>query len=354
MQTDELAERVMTSTGGALEVISIAIGDQLGLYTALQHHGPLTEGEFSARTGVAPRYAREWLEQQAVVGFLEVEDATATAAERRFSLPKDHGEVFANPDSLAYLSPIASLTAAAGSQLPALLEAYRTGGGVPWSAYGEPMRRAQAELNRPWFLQVLGSEWLPTVPGLHARLTAGGRVADIGCGEGWSAIGMALSYPNITVDGFDLDPDSVEAARAHAAEQGLSDRVRFHLGDAAEADRDSGFDLVTALECIHDMSDPVPVLATMRAIVKPDGHVFVLDERAAEQFTGPGSFVEQLLYGFSLTICLPDGLSHSPSVGTGTVFRPDTLRRYAYQAGFTGVEVLPIENDLWRFYELIA
>jgi 2-polyprenyl-3-methyl-5-hydroxy-6-metoxy-1,4-benzoquinol methylase len=352
MQTDELAERVFSSTNGALEVLSIALGHRLGLYAALQHGTPRTATEVAALAGVAPRYAQEWLEQQTVAGLLEVDDPTRPALERRFVLPEDHGEVLLNRDSLAYLTPLTAMVAAAAARLPDLLDAYRTGGGVAWSAFGEAMRRGQADVNRPWYLQVLSSEWLPAVPGLQARLATGGRVADVGCGEGWSAIGIALSYPEVTVDGFDLDPESIEAARRHVAEHGLGDRVHLHLGDAAEADAEGGFDLVTVLECLHDMSDPVSVLSTVRSIVRADGTVFVMDERAAEQFAGPGDAVEQFLYGFSLLVCLPDGLSHTPSVGTGTVFRPETLRRYATAAGFTGIEVLPVENDLWRFYTL--
>lgn len=352
MQTDELADQVMTSANGALHVLSIAIGDQLGLYAALQQHGPLTADGLAGHTGMAPRYAREWLEQQAVAGFLEVDDADADPDARRFGLSAEHAEVFANPDSLAYLAPLASLIGAAGAQLPALLDAYRTGGGVPWAAYGEPMRRAQTEMNRPWFLSVLGTEWLRAVPGLADRLAAAGRVADVGCGDGWSSIGMALAYPQITVDGYDMDAESVAAARANAAQHGVADRVLFHHGSAAAAEREARYDLVTAFECIHDLADPVAVLSAMHALAKPDGHVLAMDERTAERFTAPGDLVEQLLYGWSLSICLPDGLSTTPSAGTGTVMRPDTLRRYALEAGFSGVDVLPIENDLWRFYTL--
>ena len=181
-------------------------------------------------------------------------------------------------------------------------------------------------------------------------LRDGGRVADIGCGDGWSSIGIARAYPAVTVDGYDVDADSIEAARRYAAAEGLADRVRFTLVDAASVPTSGDYDLVTAFECIHDLPDPVGVLRSARRMVKPGGTVLVMDERVPEAFTGPGDPVEQLMYGISMLVCLPDGLSHDGSVGTGTVMRPDTLRRYARDAGFADIEVLPIEHDMFRFY----
>ncbi len=182
----------------------------------------------------------------------------------------------------------------------------------------------------------------------------GGRVADIGCGEGWSSISIALAYPGVTVDAFDVDDASIAAARAHARELAVEDRVSFHAVDAATLDLDGAFDVVTAFECIHDLPHPVDVLATMRRLAKDDGHVVVMDERVSERFPGRGDDVERVMYGFSLFICLPDGMSQAPSAATGTVMRPETLRDYARQAGFSDIEILPIEADFWRFYRLIG
>ena len=132
----------------------------------------------------------------------------------------------------------------------------------------------------------------------------------------------------------------------------MADRVRFSVTDAATVD--GAYDVVTAFECVHDLPDPVSVLAAMRRLAGPDGIVLVVDERVAEQFTAPGDDVERLMYGYSLTCCLPDGLSTRPSVGTGTVMRPATLEGYAREAGFAGAETLPINNDFFRFYRLVA
>lgn len=242
---------------------------------------------------------------------------------------------------------------ASGVQIPALAKAYRSGGGVSWEQFGPDMRSGQADMNRPWFLAALGSEWFPEVPELHDRLGTGGRVADVGCGEGWSSIAIATAYPEVSVDGFDLDGPSIDRAAEHAAELGLSDRVRFHHTDAAKIGELGVFDVVTAFECIHDVPYPVRVLETMRALAKEDGHVVVMDEKVSEAFGGSGDDTERLMYGFSLFVCLPDGMSHPNSAATGTVVRPDTLRAYARAAGFEDIEILPIENDLWRFNLLV-
>jgi SAM-dependent methyltransferase len=170
---------------------------------------------------------------------------------------------------------------------------------------------------------------------------------------GWSSIGMATGYPAARVDGFDVDVPSVEQARHNAAGAGVADRVRFSVTDVGTMTTAGEYDLVTAFECVHDLPDPVAVLAAMRAMVRPGGTVLVVDERVAETFTAPGDGVDRLMYGYSLTCCLPDSMSTRPSVATGTVMRPATLAGYAREAGFDRVEVLPVAHDFFRFYRLV-
>jgi SAM-dependent methyltransferase len=178
-------------------------------------------------------------------------------------------------------------------------------------------------------------------------------VADIGSGAGWSSIGIARSYPNVRVDGFDLDAPSVALARANADEAGLNSRVRFHIRDAGDPALSGRYDLVTAFECIHDMADPVGALRAMRRLAGAHGAVIVADERVGDTFTPAGNDVEWMMYGWSLLHCLPVGMADQPSAATGTVMRADTLRRYALEAGFRDVAVLPIDNFFFRIYRLI-
>jgi 2-polyprenyl-3-methyl-5-hydroxy-6-metoxy-1,4-benzoquinol methylase len=347
---DDVAERLLGAVLGAQFVQAAYLGDRLGYYRALVDGGPATSTELAGRTGTAERYAREWLEHQAVTGVLTVDDAGAGPFERRYTLPPGAAEALTDPDSPAHVLPMARMIGGLGKHLDALVTAYRTGGGVSWAELGDDVREGQAGANRPLFMGDLPRTLLPAIPEVDAVLRRGGRVADIGCGEGWSAIGLALAHPGITVDGFDVDGPSVEQARVHAEAAGVADRVRFHLGDAAAAS--GSYDLVAAYECVHDMPDPVSVLAAMRRMTTAEGVVLVVDERVAETFSAPGDEVEQLMYGWSILCCLPDGLAHEGSVGTGTVMRPDVLRRYAREAGYTAVDVLPVDNDFFRFYRL--
>jgi 2-polyprenyl-3-methyl-5-hydroxy-6-metoxy-1,4-benzoquinol methylase len=351
--TDAFAERVFGSILGTLEVAAIYLGDRLGLYAALADDGPASSGELAARTGVAERYAREWLEQQAVTGFVTVDDAEADPMARRYTLPSAHAEVLTDRDSTSYLTGFARMLRASFGVMPDLLHAYRTGGGVTWSRFGEDMLHGQGDTNRPLFLAELGTTWLPQIPGVHEALTGGGRIADVGCGTGWSSIAMALAYPAASVDGYDIDTASVEVARQNAEAAGVTDRVAFHDRDAAEADVGDGYDLALAFECIHDMPSPAAVLSAMRRLVSGRGTAVVVDERVQETFTAPADDVDRLMYGMSLTICLPDVMSHAGSVATGTVMRPETLRGYAQQAGFADIEILPIEHDFFRAYRLV-
>jgi 2-polyprenyl-3-methyl-5-hydroxy-6-metoxy-1,4-benzoquinol methylase len=352
---DALVERIFASCVGFMEILSIYVGDRLGFYRALVDDGGATASMLADATGTNQRYAREWLEQQAVAGILEVQDADAYPEERRYRLPAGHDEVLLERDSLHYAAPLARQMVGITRALPVVMEAFGTGGGVPYPDYGEDLREGIAHANRPMFVNLMGTEWLPAVSDVHERLQADppARVADVGCGTGWSSISIARAYPKARVDGFDLDEDSIAKAEANAEAEGLTDRVTFQLRDAANPELSGRYDLAIAIECVHDMSRPVEALRAMRSLVGEDGVVLVVDERVGEDFRAPSDEIERLMYGFSVLHCLPVGLAEQPSAGTGTVMRPATLRRYATEAGFSEVEILPIENDVWRFYRLV-
>jgi SAM-dependent methyltransferase len=359
--SEAVAERLLDSALGFVDLLAVYLGDRLGWYEHLKGHGPTTATQLADGTATSPRYAREWLEQQAVTGLLDVVAVPAQRAgepvprddeERRYQLTPAAAEVLTDPTSLNYLGPIARMFAASAMQLPALLDAYRGGGGVSWAQLGVDARESQADMNRPWFEHSLPGA-LAGVPELHERLQrTGARIADIGCGAGWSSIALARAYPSASVDGFDVDAPSLDLARANAAKAGVSDRVSFSGTDAAQLP-DATYDVVFAFECVHDMPRPVEVLAAARRALVPGGVMVVMDEAVAEDFSAPGDSLERLMYGYSLFVCLPDGMAHPPSAGTGTVMRPDTLRRYAEAAGFSEFEILPIEDfGFWRFYQL--
>lgn len=354
----DVADRLFAATLGAMEISAVHLGSTLGWYRALADLGPLTSVELASATGTAERYAREWLEQQAASGYLRLVAATSPDAPARFVLEAGVREAMTDVDSLAHAAPLARFAAASGRVVDDLLEAYRTGGGVSWERLGADAREAQAAFNRPFFLHALAQESLAGLPDLDALLRRGARIADVGCGEGWSSIGVAQAHPAVVVDGYDVDGPSVAAARRHAQGAGVADRVTFTEVDVATLDPDAAdgpgrYDVVMAYECVHDMADPVGVLRAMHAMARPDGYVLVVDEATDEALTVPAEPLQRLLYGFSLLCCLPDGLSREGGVGTGTVMRPATLEAYAVAAGFAGLEVLPVEHDLFRFYRLV-
>ena len=342
-----MVEKVFASVLGGMEMLSIALGDRLGFYAVLAEE-PLTADDLAARAGTDPRWTREWLEQQAVVGYLTVTDG-------RFALVAGVAETLAQPDALTTMAPAARMIAAAGAQWTRIADGARTGAGLGWQEYGPDMRESQAELNRPPLEHLLPDSWLAqALPDVHRRLAAGEPllVADVGCGGGWAAIGLARRWPSVTVHAYDVDGPSVELARSNVERAGLADRVTVHEQDIATEPPGQTYDLALAVECIHDMPRPVPVLAAMRRMVGEDGHVLVVDEKVADEFTPPGDEVEQLMYGYSILICLPDGMSGAESAATGTVIRRSMMQRYAREAGFADAEVLPVEHDLWRFYAL--
>ena len=349
---EAFAMRLLTSAVGMMDLATIRIGKDLGLYEALRGPRPTTSRELAEQSGTDERYAREWLEQQAVTGILVVDDVTAGPGERRYLLPPAHAEVLVERDSPAYLGALANITDMT-AVLSALTDSFCGGTGVPWAQYGDGARRMQSELNRPGYLTQLAQEWMPAMPDIDERLQAipGARIADVGCGTGWSSIALALAYPSVEVTGFDLDDASVAEARRNAAEAGVADRVRFEVRDAADPGLpERSYDLVTAFECVHDLPEPVEALAAMRRLAAEDGFVLVADNAVEEAFAAPGSDIDRLLYGSSVLVCLPTGRAHEHSAATGAVMRPSTFERYAKEAGFDSVVVADVPHPFWRFY----
>ncbi|MGE0601008.1 MAG: class I SAM-dependent methyltransferase [Dehalococcoidia bacterium] len=345
--SDALIERLFASANAAFDLFAVYIGERTGLYRVLADGAPRTSPQVAQAAELDERYVREWLEQQAATGILEYDSG-------RFSLPVAFAAVLAHRDEPTYFAPLSRMMVATAGKLPHVAEAFRTGAGIGWDEYGLDIIEGQSELNRPMFLHQLGQEYLPAIPEVHEKLSQpGARVADIGFGGGWASIGIAVAYPDVSVEGFDPDADSVRIATANAAGAGLGHRITFHGIDGARAaETGQSFDLVCAFECIHDMANPVAVLASMRKLAGDDGAVLVMDERVGDAFTGAADEVEKFMYGWSVTACLPNGRAESPSAATGTVLRTPILEGFAREAGFASVETLPIENDFFKFYLL--
>ena len=352
---DQLAERLFGAGIAALELLTVHVGVRLGLYDALRRLDGATTTELASAAGIDERYAREWLEQQAVAALLDVDDAAAGPDVRRYSLPSAFDAVLVDRDSLSYTAPVADFVASFAGTVDELVDAFRTGAGIPYERFGEAMRNGQGGFNRPLFANVLTQDWIPNaLPGLHDRLWGGAspRIADIACGVGWSTIALAKAYPNALVVGIDSDVASIEDARKNAADAGVADRVTFRVHDATEPPSAGEYDAAFVFEALHDMARPVAALAGAREMLAPGGVCVVMDEKVADEFTAPGDDVERFMFAVSVLHCLPAGLAEQPSAGTGTMLRRSILQRYATEAGFATVETLPVEHDFFRLYRL--
>ena len=350
--TTALADRLFHDVIGALELFTVYLGERLGLYQELDRSGPATSAELAGRTGTVERYIREWLEHHAASGLLEVDDPAADPLARRYRLPPAYAPVLADPDDVRYRAVNGVEIVRAGRWLAPLVEAFKTGDApppLPWAPEG------RAEYNRAAFLNLLGTQWLPAIADVDQRLRREppARVADLACGAGWSSIAIAQAYPLVRVDGFDLDPDVIAAASRNTERAGLSDRVTFAVTDASGPGISGRFDLVTIFEALHDMSRPVDALRVARGLLTPSGRVVIADELVADVFTAPASDLERYHYGWSVVACLPEAMGDPGTAATGAVMRPATLGRYAREAGFRSVEVLPLQTENWRFYRLV-
>jgi SAM-dependent methyltransferase len=349
-QIEAFAEQLFGAALGTAELTVAWFGRTLGLYDALRDADGATAADVAARAGVDTRYTREWLEHQAVAGVVTVGDPTADPDQRRYTLPEAHAVVLLDEEHPAYSGALADIPPILARTIEVVAHAFRTGSGVPFAAYG--LHDMQAGFTRPMFASSLVAEWLPALTDVHPRLQSGEalRITDFGCGEGWAGIYLAEAYPNVTVDGFDLDDTSVAAARKHAAHRGVADRVRFEVRDITDPSFDGRYDLAITCEVIHDLADPAGALAALRRVTGDRGAVLVIDEKAAESFSPSGDPIERLLYGFSILHCLPAGRDAETSAATGTVMRPAVFERYAREAGFSSVEVLDIDHPMFRFY----
>lgn len=344
-----LSVRLFLAALATQESMAAYLGVKLGLYESLHRDGPATVAQLASRTGLAPRYLREWLEQQAVCGLLDHSDPFGSAESRVYRLPPGHERVLvASDDPLSLVSgalmPIGGVAAA----LPALLSAFATGAGVPDEVFGDDWRQGHGGANRAVYTHQLAG-WLRR----HVPLVvAPQRIADIGCGAGWASLALARAFPSATVVGYDLDAPAVASASIAAKEAGLADRVSFEVADAVSLTGD--FDLVCLFDTLHELPAPVEVLRACRRLRADGGTVLVMDAHVADRFTAPGDEVERFQYATSLLHCLPAGLAAEGSTAQGTVMRLTAVRSLVRSAGYADLRYVDLDDRFHRLYELIG
>jgi len=350
-QIEALANRIFMAGVEAAELYNVHLGIVLGLYRALDDGGGQTAAGLAARTDLEPRYVREWLQAQAISGFVSIDGDDVDGD--RFALAPAVRETLIDDVSPAFVGGIPAILPVVGGVMPDLVAGFRSGERVAYSTYPQAVS-VQEALNRPAFENSLVSEWLPQIPDVLAMLQDGtqtARVADLCCGAGWSSIVLAEAFDHITVDGFDNDEESITRARSNAAERGVSDRTRFEVRDISATGEGQQYDVAFVFEAIHDLDHPVEALVGCRRALKPGAALIVMDENVAERLTAPGDEVERFMANVSVLWCTPQG--HGPgSEVVGAVMRPGTMTDLAHRAGFTTVDILPIEHPFFRFYRL--
>jgi 2-polyprenyl-3-methyl-5-hydroxy-6-metoxy-1,4-benzoquinol methylase len=323
--------QMLGDLGGAASISMVRIGDALGLYRTLHTKGSMTCGELAREAGVNERYLREWLSHQAASNYLNYEPASG-----KFTLPPEQAMVFADEDSPVYMLGGFDLMASLIDAQPKVQAAFKSGGGVGWDDHTGCMFCAVARFFRPGYYNNLVASWLPALDGVVGKLERGAKVADVGCGHGWSTVLMAKAFPNSTFVGYDFHPGSIENAQTHAREHGVSDNARFEVAKAKEFPG-TGFDLVTFFDCLHDMGDPAGAAAHVRQSLKPDGTWMIVEPMAGDRLEDNLNPVGRLFYAGSTMICVPTSLSQEEGAALGAQAGEAKLREVITGGGFRSV-----------------
>jgi SAM-dependent methyltransferase len=328
---NQLIGQLLSDLGGASSIAMVRIGDALGLYKTLHGKGPMTSAELAAAAGVNERYVREWLSHQAASNYLSYDHGT-----RKFALREEQAMVFATEESPVYMLGGFDLMAAMLDNQPKVEMAFRTGGGVAWGEQAGCMFCAVARFFRPGYHDNLISSWLPALDGIVDKLNRGAKVAEVGCGHGWSTVLMANAFPNSQFIGYDFHPASIDAARAHASSHRVAQNARFEVGTAKDFS-ETGLDLVTFFDCLHDMGDPIGAAAHVRQSPKPDGSWMIVEPMAGDSLEQNLNPVGRLFYAGSTMICIPTSLSQEVGAALDAQAGEAKLREVITAGGFAKV-----------------
>lgn len=301
--------RAVGEIGAAASAVMALIGDRLGLYKALAE-GPATPGELAKRTGTAERYVREWLSNQAAGGFVAYDAASGT-----FSLEPEQVATLAQEDSPFFLPGAFQTIASMFLDHEKIVERFKSGEGLDWGGHHHLLFTGTERFFRPNYIGNLIQSWIPALDGVEAKLKAGAKVADVGCGLGASTILMAQAYPKSKFFGFDFHAASIEEARHRAKRAGVADRVDFEVAESTNYPGND-YDLVAHFDCLHDMGDPVAVARHVRQSLKPDGTWMIVEPRAGDKLEDNLNPVGRVFYAASTCVCVPASLAQDgPALG---------------------------------------
>ena len=330
---ETFAGHVAGQVTGAVTTAMVVVGDALGLYGALAASGPVTPAGLAEATGTHERYVREWLAQQAAIGFVHHDPEAGT-----FVLPPEHAAVLATDDSPAAMAGAALMPAGLFRATDRIVDAFRTGRGVAWGEQDEVIFESAERFFRVSYRNSLISEWIPALEGVAAKLAGGARIADVGTGRGAALLILADAYPRARFVGYDAHPPSIDVARKRAAEAGVADRVRFEVADATGYPTE-GYDLVCAFDTLHDLGDPVAAAAHARRALAPDGTLMVVEPLAFDDLATniANNPVAAMQYGASTFLCVANSLSQPVGLGLGAQAGEPRLRAVLTEAGYRHV-----------------
>ncbi|MCF4994787.1 methyltransferase domain-containing protein [Pseudomonas syringae] len=319
--------KLVNDMGGAAMLANVIVGEELGLYRAMADSQPVSPETLAARTACNPRLVREWLSAHAASGYMEHNDG-------EFRLPEEQALALAVEDSPVYVAGGLGVVASFFHDKDKLVKAMRGNGALPWGDHHPCMFSGTERFFRPGYRGHLIAEWLPALDGVVAKLEAGAKVADIGCGHGASTVIMAQAFPNSQFLGFDYHAPSIEVATQRAAEGGVSDRALFFHGSAKDFPGND-YDLVCYFDCLHDMGDPVGAARHALQSLKPGGTVLLVEPFAHDNLDDNITPVGRLFYAASTFICTPNSLSQEVGLGLGAQAGEVRLRNVFIEAGFS-------------------
>ncbi len=317
----------VTDLGAAVHTGMVVIGEKLGLYKALAR-GAMTSAQLAAKTETDERYLREWLASQAAGGYVTYDEQTS-----QFSLSAEQAFALASEDSPAYLPGAFELALGSLAAVPRIAESFRTGAGMGWHEHADGVFHGCEKFFRPGYAANLVSTWIPSLQDTKAKLEAGARVADVGCGKGASTLLMAKAFPNSQFFGFDYHDKSIEAAQEFARRDGVADRVRFEIAKAKEFPG-GNYDLVAVFDCLHDMGDPIGAAAHVRQSLAKDGTWMIVEPFANDQLKDNLNPVGRVYYSFSTLLCTPCSRSQEVGLCLGAQAGEKRIRDVVAKAGF--------------------
>jgi len=331
MKLHEFVMKAVGEMGAAMNAALIVIGDKLGLYKAMSGAGPMTSAELAKKTGTAERYVREWLASQAAGGFI-----TYDAANGKYTLPPEQALALADETSPVFLPGFFEIVAACTKDEAKITDAFRSGKGVGWHEHDHGLFAGTERFFRPNYRAHLVSEWIPALGDTEAKLKAGARVADVGCGLGTSTILMAQAYPKSTFVGFDYHDGSIKMAREAAAKAGVGDRVKFEVAKAKDYPG-KGFELVAFFDCLHDMGDPEGAAKHVKESMASDGAWMIVEPFANDKLEDNLNPIGRVFYAASTMLCTPASLSQEVGLALGAQAGEGRLSKILKAAGFSRV-----------------